>query len=313
MDAKIKIGYLISYDYSYLMTSLEAVYKYADEIVLCYDKNFQTWSGNTFVIPNAFFESIQKFDKKNKIKFYKDTFFFEENLQNPMKSETIQRNKLGEFMGIGGWHIQLDVDEYVYDFKKMIDFLKESEFLLENPEKNPFSIIAELVVLFKKDENGFYVIKPTNEKFYFATNNPKYIRARQTSWTCILTKHKIIHQSWAREEDEIKQKLDNWGHKKDFDGEKYFNVWKNINNDNYRNLIDFHPVEPKVWHKLEFYNFKNIKLLLKKSPKLFPQESTLIALKKLENYIELPRKLRKKINSKLKWQKRFSWLKLFSK
>ena len=311
MKAEIKIGYLISYDYNYLINSLESVYKYADLIVLCYDKDFKTWSGNTFEIPDTFFDSIKKFDKKNKIKLYADTFFIPENVSEPMKSDTYQRNKLGEFMGAGGWHIQLDVDEYVYDFKKMIEFLKKSEFLLENPEKNPISIIAKWVVLFKKDEDGFYIIKPINENFYFATNNPKYIRARQTNWICILTNHKIIHQSWAREKHEIKQKLDNWSHKNDFDGEKYFNFWENINNSNYQSITDFHPVEPKEWHSLEYLNFNNIKLLLRKSPKLFPQESTLNELKNIEIYIDLPRKLRKKINSKLKWQKKIGWLKIF--
>lgn len=313
MDAKIKIGYLISYDYGYLMTSLEAVYKYADEIVLCYDQNFQTWSGNTFVIPETFFESIRKFDKKNKIKFYTDNFYIPENIDNPMLSDTAQRNKLGAFMGAGGWHIQLDVDEYMYDLKKMILFLKKSSFLLEDPENKPFSLVARWLVLYQKDKNGFYVINPIDEYFYLATNNPIYIRARQTAWTCIDTNQIVVHQSWARDADEINQKLNNWSHKNDFDGNKYFQTWSNLNINNYKNLIDFHPVEPKVWNSLIYYKFKNITLFLKNAPKLFPQENPYKALKNLEKYVELPRKLRKEIESKLKWQERFSRIKLFLK
>lgn len=288
MKAKIKVGYLISYDYIYLMNSLESIYKYVDLIVLCYDKDFKTWTGNTFNIPETFFESIKKFDTKNKIKFYSDSFYVEENISNPMKSETLQRNKLGEFMGSGGWHIQLDVDEYVYDFKKMLTYLKKSAFLLKDPINKPYSLIAQVIVLYKKDENGFYVINPINEDFYFATNNPKYIRARQTNWTCLYTDQRVLHQSWARDEHEIKQKLDNWGHKNDFNGEEYFKKWKNININNYEKLIDFHPVEPKVWHKLVLLKYKDVKSLIKNASILFPQPHTYSILLNLKKQMKLP-------------------------
>lgn len=301
MKATIKVGYLISYDYSYIMNSLESIYDFADLIVLCYDKDFKTWTGNSFSIPDSFFNTIKEFDKKKKIKIYTDSFFVPENIASPMLSETLQRNKLGEFMGKGGWHIQLDVDEYAYDFKKMFTYLKKSAFLLEDPENKPYSLIAKCIVLYKKDENGFYVIKPVNEEFYFATNNPKYIRARQTNWTCLYTNQKVIHQSWARNADEIQQKLNNWGHKTDFDGEEYFNKWSNVNITNYTSLIDFHPVEPSVWHKLELIKFNDIKKLIQNAKKIFPQENPYENLLRLKKIMKLPflLKVELKIKNKL--------------
>ena len=55
---------------------------------------------------------------KNWILRIKSSFtktLFIEGMQ-PMELETRQRNMMAEKMGSGGWHIQMDGDEYAYDF-----------------------------------------------------------------------------------------------------------------------------------------------------------------------------------------------------
>ena len=134
----IKVGFLVSYDFKYLYQSIPLVYNDADLIVLAVDKERLTWSGNPLVIDPDFFEWVQKFDVLKKIVIYEDSFFVPEN--SPAQNDTRERNLLAKAMGEGGWHIQIDSDEYFNDFKSFTDFLKERNNLLQNPEANPVEI-----------------------------------------------------------------------------------------------------------------------------------------------------------------------------
>lgn len=63
--------------------------------------------------------------------------------------------------------------------------------------------------------------------------------------------------SWGRNPEEIKQKLENWGHSKDFDTKKYFNIWDNVSLENYKEKKFLHPLGLKQWWKeLELVDIK---------------------------------------------------------
>lgn len=258
----IKAGYLVSYDYRYIFTSLNQIYKHVDLIVLCYDKNFKTWSGSNISIPEEFFIEIKNLDVDDKIKFYKDEFY-KKDIQ-PMVLETEQRNKLAKFMGDGGWHIQIDADEHVYEFDKFITFLKQSNHFLYKPHKNPVNINVKWITLFKQDENGFYLINPIKESCYLATNYPKYTFGRKTEAKDFFSDHFLIHQSWAREEEEIYTKITNWGHKNDFDIHAFFDVWKKLNETNYKEYVNFHPVYKNDWASLKFIEAPDLDTCIQK-------------------------------------------------
>ena len=66
---KIKVGYLLSYDYEMFLTSVKQLYDHVDKIVVGIDKDFRTWSGNTFNIEKSFFNDVEKFDVEKKIFF----------------------------------------------------------------------------------------------------------------------------------------------------------------------------------------------------------------------------------------------------
>lgn len=284
----IKAGYLLSYDYSYIFTSIKQIYNHVDRIVISYDENNKTWVGNDVYIPESFFSEIKSIDKQNKIIFYKDKFFIPDT--PPMDLETRQRNMMAEKMGQGGWHIQIDGDEYAYDFKRISQFLRKNKYLLAHPERNPINFQVDLVTLFRHDENGFYIIEPFEEKCLFITNFPKYKYARRlnTGRTLPLP-YLLIHQSWARDENEILEKIMNWGHKNDFDTMKFFEFWKSINSENYTNFIDFHPLTATDWHKLSFFPAKNIEEFIVAFEKKFPQQElklNLSSTKKIKLWIK---------------------------
>lgn len=266
----IKVGYLVSYDYQYIFNSLKLTYALADKIVLCYDKDFKTWSGNTFEIPNSFFEKIKNLDTENKIFFYSDVFYVAG--KTPMELDTRQRQMLGNFMGKGGWHLQIDSDEYAYDFEKMVTFLKANTFLLRNPKKTPIDFLAKWIVLFKQDQNGFYIIKPFKETCFLITNYPEYIYSRKTNAPFIILDYYVIHQSWARDENEIFTKLNNWSHKDDFDVNLFFENWKNLSKENHKDFTNFHPLTQSTWENLEYVEAENVEDFINQCTIKYPQK-----------------------------------------
>lgn len=253
----IKVGFLVSYDFKYLYKSIPLVYNEADKIVLAVDKNRETWSGNTFVIDDSFFDWIKEFDTRNKITIYEDSFYIAEN--TPAENDTRERNLLAKAMGEGGWHIQIDSDEYFNNFKSFTDFLKKNNHYLSNPEVNPVEIHVQWITLFRKVEDGFLYIKDALDAIEIATNYPKYKYMRSTRHiNKIITKFILLHQSWARDEDEIYTKITNWSHRDDSDNIAFFEFWKKINLTNYKEIKNFHESDPAKWKSLGFVSEKDL-------------------------------------------------------
>jgi len=253
---QIKVGILVSYDYLYLKEALPRIYNEADSITLAIDKDGKTWSGNNIHIPDSFFVWLKEYDKDNKIKIYQDSFHVPG--LSPLDSDTRERNMLGQFMGKGGWHIQLDSDEYFLDFKDFCDFLRKLDI-----DKDTL-IYAQWITLFKQNGNDYFLIN-AEETFPLATSNPVYKAIRVSeSQNPMYTGFKVIHQSWARGEDEIKLKLNNWGHTNDFDVDSYFEFWKMINKQTYRYVRSFHPLDSWLWPSLHYFEAKNIEELINK-------------------------------------------------
>lgn len=260
----VKVGYLVSYDYEYLKYSLPLVYENekVQEIILVIDKHRLTWSGNKFEIPTAFFEWIKSIDTESKIKIKEDSFYNE--LNPPMINENEERNFLYKKMGKCDWYIQLDCDEYFLDFGAFMNELEEI-YLDKNKYHNTLSVCVKFANLFKKLEKGFLVISPIIENCWVATTNPICYYGRVNEYNKTIESGAIlIHQSWARSQDEIYQKITNWGHKNDFDSNSYFNLWKSLDINNYRYIRNFHPLQDNdgVWNELKLLNFENIETLL---------------------------------------------------
>lgn len=246
---KIKVGYLVSYDYEMFLTSVKQLYDYVDTIFLAIDKNYLTWSGNSFEIEEGFFEEIKSFDVKKKIEFYYDDFYVPG--LTPIECDVRERNMLLNRMG-DGWLIQLDVDEYMYDFKKIRKFLKQHWYLMVFPKFTPVIFKGIWITLFKKLPEGYLYIE-NNERFPFITNCKKYDGPRTNySISNHLINAKAIHQSWARSEEEIYFKITNWGHRDDFDTQKHFEFWRDLDINNYDDYKNIHPLKPELWDKLHY-------------------------------------------------------------
>jgi len=284
----IKVGYLLSYDYKYIFNSLRQVYEYSDKIYICYDQDGKTWAGNDCTIPEEIFDTIKELDSQNKIIFYSDRFYLEG--KTAIELDTRQRNMLAEKMGKGGWHLQIDSDEYPVHFEKLVSFLKKHQYLLKNPHKTPVNFFVSFVTLFKQTPDGFFVISPYTEACFLITNVPRYVNARLPENPYYLRLNfNIIHQSWARSKDEIYQKIHNWGHNNDFDIDEFFNKWNNLNAENYGDFKDFHPLAPDHWKELQFIKAENTEEFITNFEVSYPQTE-----------IRIPLKLKKRIKLYLK-------------
>jgi len=247
----------MSYDYEKLKYSIPPVYKDADAIFIALDKDHRTWKGNSFDVDSSFFSWLDTFDTENKITVYKDDFYVPE--MDAIQNDTRERTMLSEKMGIGNWLVQVDADEIFLDFKNFVNTLRAYDKFLVNPEKHPIQIAGFLVNIYKYlDEGILYVNEPT--KVMLATNFPNYKRARNTKERIIYTDNVLLHECLSRTEEELKFKLENWGHSHQLNDE-FFPKWKKANETNYKELKDLFYMDPKIWKGLGYLPSRNLDLM----------------------------------------------------
>ncbi|GHT66154.1 hypothetical protein FACS189452_01530 [Bacteroidia bacterium] len=263
MNQPIKVVMLVSYDYEYVFSSLPLLYAHADTICLSIDKNRQTWSGNKYELPNSFFDRIKAMDVDEKITIYEDDFY-DPNITT-MQNDTRQRNMTRNFVGKDGWCVQVDSDEYFYDFGAFVRFLHTLD------SNTPQMVVTKWISMYKADEHGIYAINALENQGLAAINFEQYSYARGVADVkMVKTYFTVWHQSWARPADEIKCKLENWSHKNDFDTQAYFEQWMNLTPQNYKTYKNFHPVKAtaKHWISISYIPTTDIPTLLKATPKI---------------------------------------------
>lgn len=233
---------LISHDHEYLIESIKSYYSIADEIILGMDVDNISWSQNKVVVSDVSLKSIEMLDIDGKVRIIKDNFHSQ---PTPMQNETDERNRLSELCKDGNWIVQIDADECIIDSKEFKDQIEVSD-----PNK---LIQCIWISLFKHIKNSTYLrIDRYDEYFPVATKlRSRYISGRYTDQQPYNLDIEVLHYSWARSsENQVYDKLKNFGHSNDFDIEFWFNMWKNINENNYSNYYNFHPLSAALWPAL---------------------------------------------------------------
>jgi hypothetical protein len=264
----IKLAILVSYDYQYIYESLPFLYAHADEITIAIDKDRRTWSGSEFTVAETLFEWISNIDTEGKIKIYEDHFY--DPALSTMQNDTRERTMIGAFMGAGGWHVQIDADEYFPEFGKFTEYLKKQGHLLTNAATDPVDIYLFWITLYKQTANGFIFIKNSAESFPAATNHPVYTAARQTGSRPVYANFSVFHQSWARSPEEIETKINNWSHSADFNVSDYFSFWKQMDENNFHSFKNIHPVNATAWKKTGFLKAASLDAFIMNYGKKFP-------------------------------------------
>lgn len=264
----IKVGFCVAYDWELLEISLPRVYEAVDLICLAVDKDRHSWSCNPYNMDNrAFYEFVNSIDIDNKIDIYEDDFSLRE--LNARENCNRHRTLLAERMGPGGWHVQIDCDEYFVDFGH---FAKQLKRLNSHPtgKEKPLNVLANLVTVYKRLENGYLLVDTNSsciETAPFATNSPLYERARNNGHFNIYTNSLVLHESWARNEAELRFKIANWGHSAEelnssLKQESYLKLWCALDEHNFMYAYNLHPAKPDVWPRLRYCGANNIKELI---------------------------------------------------
>ncbi len=259
MSGKIQVGYLVSYDYELLENSLPTIYKESDTIFLAIDRNRKTWKGDSIEINPNFFDWIKTFDVDNKIVLFEEEFYVP--TLTTMQCEVRERKMLAEKMGIGNWLIQLDSDEYFYDFEKFVGYLKSKNKFLENPQSQIIQICCFKINLYKYVEGGVMYVDKL-DKFMVATNYPNYKIGRHGKCRSIYVDSVSLHDCLSRSRSELEQKLDNWGHNEDINKEEFLKKWDSVNVSNYKNIRGFFYLDPMHWKTIEFMKGNSLQELL---------------------------------------------------
>ncbi len=257
---QIQVGFLMSYDYEKLKKSIPPVYNDANAIFIALDKDYRTWSGQKFEVEESFFEWLKEFDVDKKITLYKDDFYISQ--LSAIENDSRERHMLSLKMGIGNWLVQVDADEIFINFEKFINELRKYDKYLDNPKKTPIQIAGFSLHLYKYTEKGILYVN-TPHKFMLATNYPNYKCARQTKERVIYTNTILLHETLCRTEEELRFKIENWGHNVDVN-ETFFQKWLTVNENNYKEFKDFYYIEPERWKKLGYLNsqdYNELKIL----------------------------------------------------
>lgn len=264
----IKTAFCVSYDWKMLRNSLPRVYEASDVICLGLDKDRHTWACNPFEFDDdAFYQFVRDIDTQNKIIILEDDFSL--SGLNSRENGNRHRTLMSEKMGLGGWHLQVDSDEYFLDFKGFVQHLKH---INPNPtgSEKAVNVCANWIPLVKKTESGYLHVDFHNqlpEQVPIATNVPSYERARHNGHFNLITPFYVIHETWARSEDELWFKINNWGHASEELVEhtkrmSYFALWKALDQYNCQYVRDFHPASAPTWPALRYIPAKDIQELL---------------------------------------------------
>jgi|GEM_PF-215579 len=264
----IKVGFLVSYDWKLLRNALLAIYKAADVIWLAIDTQRLSWSGNTYIFNTEEFNAfLYEVDVEKKIFVYEDNFYIPG--LSPMECEVRERNMLSTKMGEGGWHIQLDADEYFIDFEGFVAYLRK---LNPNPlpTQKALTVRGHWLSLVKRLPDGYLYVKDTIETvhtFSLATNVPVYVYGRNTAHFNYICPFFVIHDTWARSAEELQFKLDNWGHStlelaNPEVRRSYLELWKALDKYNYQFVKNFYFGNAGGWPALAFQSCSSIEELI---------------------------------------------------
>ncbi|QGW29709.1 hypothetical protein [Phnomibacter ginsenosidimutans] len=278
----IAVGFLVAYDFEYLKYALPSIYAAADKIILAIDLNRNTLTGEKFHFDDSFKQWVQHEDVNSKIEWLEKPFY--QTGQSPLETIMYMRNQLLDAMRPADWYIQIDADEYFLDFSS---FVNELQRLPCN--SGPTVVYCYWKTIFKKLGHQYLLIAGNPEAFPVATNRPFNTSERNIdNAEKIQCKQFVLHQSWARSEQEIAKKINSWSHAQDFDTVDFFHRWQAVNGWNYKLYRYFHPLHAPIWPYLERVQADSIPALIEHYRHQPPVEQPLPAL-------SWPQKVLKKI------------------
>jgi hypothetical protein len=293
----IKVGFCVAYDWKLLQYSLPLIYQEASEICLSVDIERISWSGNRFSWDETGFRSlVSGIDRDGKIRVVEADFHCRH--LSPMENELLQRRYMADCLGSGGWHVQLDADEFLLNFNQFVHYLRD----LRTARR--VNVSCPWITLYKQDASGFFYVHPRRfaevEFIQIASRHPSYTYGRRNGYFNIHAPFPILHLSWARTEGEVWEKLCNWGHSADFKAEAAFKAWKDLDRNNYALYRNFHYLGASVWPRLGYLEGETVEAMIARAGALqLPLSSLALALQN-SIWVSRAKSLARAINHRLR-------------
>jgi hypothetical protein len=233
---------LLAYDWKYAFEAIRSYYAIADEIILGLDTDRISWSKKPFVFDDqAVAEFIAAIDTDKKIRILEGNFHAHEA---PIDNDTSERRQLGAACRAGNWVVQIDADEILLNPLELVNYL--------NAIPHDVDAWGSWLPVYKIIGNKALIVVGFMEAAPVATRAPeRYQFARVTDQTAVISPLNMLHLSWGRTEEELLQKLTNWGHSTDIDIEKTIGLWRATTLENYQQRRNFHPLHSRLWQALE--------------------------------------------------------------
>jgi len=231
---------LISYDAEYLPKSIKTYYDYVDEIILGLDEDRISWSGNKFSFDEGkLYSELKTLDQDNKISIIESNFH---SSKVALENDNFERNYL-KSQCTHDWIFSFDADEELINAKDFfLRFTPNAEKYYKSVDFSftwflPYKEFDSCYLMIANDDNswsngdtqGFATYKDNQFTYCRWTNNKRVL----------FTPLAIMHWSFCRKEINLNQKLNNFGHSDKSSSDPFFNIWKQVNLNNYNELRNF--------------------------------------------------------------------------
>jgi hypothetical protein len=240
----ISVISLISYDAHYLPSSISRYYKYVDEIVLGLDESRISWSGNSFTFDeSSLWSALKAIDVDNKISVVEDNFH---KSAIAIENDNYERNFLKNYC-TNKLILSIDADEEILNAAEFFNnylpiasrYTKKVDFCMT--WLTPYKIIDDTVLVIVNEDDSFF---HGEKQAVLSNKEATYTYARWTDISAtgknrVLSPLAALHWSLCRTEEELYQKINNIGHSNIAATDPFFNTWKAVTLDNYKQLRNF--------------------------------------------------------------------------
>ena len=241
----------IAYDYEMAFQAIAAYYDIADEILLGIDAARLSWMKQPFALDEAKLTAfLERIDARRIVKILQGDFH---QFDNPMKNDRYEREVCIQQANPKNWVVCIDSDEVICTPQAL------RRFLLETPPEEGTGVYGTFMVVFKAfGPNDILSAEPGEAMPIAARYGDLHRNLGSPPKQVYAPGFFGVHWAWGRTPEQMWQKLTNWGHACDFDTAKYFDFWSGVTLENYRDVHDFHPIEPAAWSSLKHIKYTRV-------------------------------------------------------
>lgn len=265
-DAAVVV--IVQNDAETIERSIASYYDHVDRILVSTDP-CRGFSGAP-ITPDDTLGLIRALDRDRKITIVEADFY---KFDEPMRNETHQREEAARLLceeAAPRWIFQVDADEVFLDFPAVLRQVMRQPFARAVFWRwiSIFNILPDGRLLVIVDEDG----SPILERFPLAHRPPVKLKSGRLAdkpsdaifkvfkWRYeggLRRTDAVLHYSYAKSEARIREKLSTFGHSREFDRDRFYDLWLSSKTD-WAGIKNFHPLTPDTWPALRAFTIDEL-------------------------------------------------------